>query len=66
MVLRCMRSHDPLPIMQMKEHLFPGLLTFGEDAGAASAESGEGALQIELSRFLPTLLEAQVTHSSTL
>ncbi len=64
-MLRCMRSHDPLPITQMEEHLFPGLMTFGEDAGAASGESGKGALQIELSRFLPTLLEAQVTHPST-
>ena len=54
-----------LKIMQMEEHLFPGLLTFGEGAGMATAESGEGALQIELSRFLPTLLESQVPHSST-
>ena len=55
----------PLAIMQIEKHLFPGLLTFGEDAGMTSAESGEGALQIELSRFLPTLLESQVADFFT-
>lgn len=33
---------------------------FGEETGAAGAESGEGALQIALARLLPALLTAQV------
>lgn len=51
--------------MQIEQQLFPGLLMFGEDAGSAGAEPAEGALQIALAHFLPTLLAAQVAlHSA--
>lgn len=51
--------------VQIEQQLFPGLLMFGEDAGSAGAEPAEGALQIALAHFLPTLLAAQVAlHSA--
>ena len=46
--------------MQIEQQLFPGLLMFGVDTGSAGAEPAEGALQIALAHFLPTLLTAQV------
>ena len=47
--------------MQIEQQLFPSLQMFGEAAGFAGSESGEGALQIALARALPALLKAQVT-----
>ncbi len=49
---------------QLEKQLFPGLLMFGEGAGLAGAEPAEGALQIALAQFLPTLLAAQVALPS--
>lgn len=47
--------------MQIEQQLFPSIQMFGDSAGSAGAESGEGALQIALARLLPALLKAQVT-----
>ena len=50
---------------RLSSSCFPGLLMFGVDTGSAGAEPAEGALQIALAHFLPTLLTAQVAlHSA--